>query len=275
MFKGASSPLLGKRVVFTRAESQTAELLEKLTARGAVSVLLPLLSFAPPDDYGPMDSALARFDRFDWIFFTSGNAVRAVSSRYEILGYSWRTATRLPRIAAVGPKTAEELARAGLPINYVAKKHSGAALAEELGPELSGRAVLLPRSDRANPDLPAALRRLGATPTELVVYRTLPATEVDQEKLRGVLDGQDDALLFFSPSAVHHFVDLVGREQFATLGNKLAVVAIGPVTAGALRKAGFQHILLAEDTTAEAVITTLENHFAGAETRFTTGAGRP
>lgn len=274
MFRGASSPLLGKRIVFTRAESQTAELLEKLTARGAVSVSLPLLSFAPPNDYGAMDSALARLDRFDWIFFTSANAVRAVSSRYELLG-SWNTATRLPRIAAVGPKTAEALARGRLPVNYVAKKHSGVALAEELGPELSGRAVLLPRSDRANPDLPAALRRLGATPTELVVYRTLQASEVDQENLRRVLDGQADALLFFSPSAVHHFVDLVGREQFTTWGNKLAVVAIGPVTAGALRKAGFQHILLAEDTNADAVITTLEKHFAGAETRSTTGARRP
>lgn len=238
-------------------------------------MVLPLLSFAPPDDYVAMDAVLARLDCFDWIFFTSANAVRAFSSRYATLGYSWNTASRSPGIAAVGPKTAEELARAGLPVNYVAKTHSGAALAEELGPQLSGRGVLLPRSDRANPDLPAALRRLGATPTELVVYRTLQAAEVDQEKLRGVLDGQADALLFFSPSAVHHFVDLVGRGQLATLGGRLKVMAIGPVTAGALRKAGFQHMLLAEDTTADAVITALEKHFASAETRCTTGASRP
>jgi len=275
VFKAVPSPLLGKRIVFTRAESQTAELVEKLTARGALSLLLPLLSFAPPDDYGAMDSALASLDLFDWIFFTSANAVRAVSSRYKTLGQSWNTATKLPRIAAVGRKTAEELAKAGLPVDYVAKKHSGAALAEELGPELSGHTILLPRSDRANADLPEALRRQGARPTELPVYRTLPASEVDQGKLRDLLNGQADALLFFSPSAVHHFTDLLGRERLTTLADKLTILALGPVTAGALRKASFQHILVAEDTTADGVITTLEKHFAGAATRFTREAIRP
>ena len=272
MPKAAPSPLEGKRIVVTRAESQTAGLLEKLTARGAAAVLLPLLSFAPPDDYREMDAALAHLDRFDWIFFTSVNAVRAVCSRYASLGHSWSAATKLPRIAAVGPKTAEELAKAGLAANYVAKKHSGAALAEELGPGLRGCGVLLPRSDRANPDLPTALRRLGARPTELLVYRTLQTPEVDSEKLRGVLEGQADAVLFFSPSAVHHFVDRAGRQPFQ---NKWAVTAIGPVTAVALRKAGFQHILLAQDTTADAVIATLEKHFARSGTRWTTGASRP
>lgn len=272
MPKAAPSPLRGKRIVVTRAELQAAGLLEKLTARGAEPVLLPLLSFAPPDDYRAMDAALARLDRFDWIFFTSVNAVRAVSSRYETLGHSWSTAAKLPRIAAVGPQTAEELAKAGLPANYVAKKHSGAALAQELGPELSGSGVLLPRSDRANPDLPAALRRLGARPAELVVYRTLQTPEVDLEKLRGLLDGQADAVLFFSPSAVHHFVDRAGRQPFR---NQWAATAVGPVTAEALRKAGFQHILLVEDTTVNAVIATLERHFARSETRCTTGANRP
>lgn len=275
MFKPIPSPLLGKRIVFTRAESQTAELAEKLTARGALSLLLPLLSFAPPGDYSAMDSALARLDGFDWVFFTSANAVRAVASRYETLGGSWKTATKLPRIAAVGPKTAEELRRAGLPVDYVAKKHSGAALAEELGPELSGRTILLPRSDRADPDLPAALRRQGAKPTELLVYRTLLASEVDQAKLREVLNGQADALLFFSPSAVHHFVDLLDREHLATLPDKVTIMALGPVTAEALREASFQHILVAEDTTADGVITTLEKHFAGAGTCFTREAIRP
>jgi uroporphyrinogen-III synthase len=71
---------------------------------------------------------------------------------------------------------------------------------------------------------------------------------------------------------VQHFVDRAGRQPFQ---NKWAVTAIGPVTAGALRKAGFQDILIAEDTTADAVIATLEKHFARSGRRCTTGASRP
>jgi uroporphyrinogen-III synthase len=272
--EAAASPLLGKRVVITRAESQTAELLEKLVAHGAVPVLLPLVSFAPPENYAAMDSGLARLDHFDWIFFTSANAVRSVASRCQTLERPWTSFSKFPRVAAVGPRTAEEIAKAGLSVNYVAKNHSGASLAEELGPELSGRSVLLPRSDRANPDLPTALRRFAATPTELVVYRTLPSTEVDQEKLRSLLNGQASAILFFSPSAVHHFTELVGREQWPALENGVTIAAIGPVTAGALRKNGVQQMLVANDTTPDAVIAALEQHFAGAQKPTTTGARR-
>jgi uroporphyrinogen-III synthase len=273
--EAAASSLLGKRVVVTRAESQAAELLQKLSARGAVPVLLPLISFAPPEDYAAMDSALARLDRFDWVFFTSANAVRSVADRCQTLGRRLDSSSKFPRIAAVGPKTAEALEKAGLTVTYVAKTHSGASLAEELGPELTGRSVLLPRSDRANPDLPAALRRFGAIPTELAVYRTLQTTEVDQQKLRGVLDSQaSDAILFFSPSAVHHFTELIGREQWPVFEDRVTIAAIGPVTAGVLRKNGVQQMLVANDTTPDAVIAALEQHFAATQEHAKTGARR-
>jgi uroporphyrinogen-III synthase len=130
-----------------------------------------------------------------------------------------------------------------------------------LGSRLAGAKVLLPRSDGANPDLPAALKNFGAAVTEVIAYRTLRPAETDSGSLSAITRGEADAVLFFSPSAVQNFVELFGAAQFSALQDKLAVTAVGPVTAKALREAGLERIVVAADTTAASVIEALEKHF--------------
>jgi len=131
-----------------------------------------------------------------------------------------------------------------------------------LGNRLQGAKVFLPRSDRGNPDLPRALKRHGAKVTEVIAYRTLRPTAVDERSLRQIAEGAADAVLFFSPSAVQHFAELFGGEQLRALEDKLAITAVGPVTANALRDGGVRRMVLAGDTTAAAVVKELEAHFA-------------
>ena len=249
-------------------------LAKELSARGAIPVVLPLVSFADPQDFAPLDRAIAEIQQFDWIVLTSAQAVRAVVKRGEELERSLiRSGSKL-RIASVGPVTAEAARQAGLPVEYVAETHTGAALAEELGDRLQGARVFLPRSDRANPDLPAALKRRGAQVTEVIAYRTLKPTDVDQRNLRQMAEGAADAVLFFSPSAVQHFAELFGGEQLRALQDKLAITAVGPVTANVLRQAGVGRTVLAGDTTAAAVVDALEKHFAGTVKRAPAGTKR-
>ena len=125
-----------------------------------------------------------------------------------------------------------------LPTDYVAKTHLGVALAEELGDRLRDKSVFLPRSDRANPDLPAALRKLGAKLTEVIAYRTIPPDSTNCTRVNAVIDREADAILFFSPSAVQNFTALTGRERLSILQNKIAIVAVGPITARALTESG-------------------------------------
>ncbi|MGC1484773.1 MAG: uroporphyrinogen-III synthase [Candidatus Acidiferrum sp.] len=265
----ASSPLAGKTVVVTRAAAQSGRLVEELATRQANVKLLPLVSFAPPEDFAEMDAALARMDSFDWIIFTSANAVQAVERRRrEFCGDPGSTLSHA-RAAAVGPATAEEAEHAGFSVDYVATSHNGAGLADELREELAGRSVFLPRSDRANADLPTALRRNGAIVTEVVAYRTLPPNDADREQLNAGLRDVVDGILFFSPSAVHNFLELVGRERLAALQGRAVMVAIGPTTARALSAAGFQRIARAADTTTEAVVEALEGHLARTRKRST------
>ena len=274
MADAAASPLAGKRVVITRTVQQSSELFEKLTCRAAVPILLPLVSFAPPEDYAPLDTALFQWERFDWVLFTSANAVQAVVARSTALSRNLHKAGKSAAVAVVGPGTKGEAERGGFSIDYVAKTHLGVALAEELGARLREKNVFLPHSDRANPDLPKALRLLGAKLIDVVAYRTLPPADVDRDRVARVLTGEADALLFFSPSAVHNFIDLVGCQKLRDLQNNVAVAAVGPVTAAALRDAGVQRIVMAADTTAAAVVDSLEEHFAASNRRFTAGAKR-
>jgi len=272
--EGASSVLAGKRIVITRSAAQSETLEQELRIRGAIPVVLPLVSFAEPEDFAPLDAAIRSIQQFDWMILTSAQAVRAVVKRGEELKLSPIRRENKLQIACVGPVTAEAVQQAGFRVEYVAETHTGAALAEELGKRLQGAKVFLPRSDRANPDLPPALKRRGALVTEVIAYRTLRPTAVDERNLRQIAEGAADAVLFFSPSAVQHFAGLFGGEQLRALQDKLAITAVGPVTAKALREAGVQRTVLAGDTTAPAVVEALEKHFAVTVKQEQAGAKR-
>jgi uroporphyrinogen III methyltransferase/synthase len=270
----AQPPLEGKRIVITRAAEQSEALSKQLSALGAIPVILPLVAFAEPEDFSALDEVMAQAQRFDWMIFTSGQAVRAVVARSESLKIPLSRAGSKVMIAAVGPASAESVRQAGLAVEYVANVHNGVALANELGERLRGRKVLLPRSDRANPDLPAALKNHGALVTEVVAYRTLQPTDVDKQNLGRIAAGKADAILFFSPSAVHNFAELTGVEQLRGLQDRLAITAVGPVTAGALRDAGAERFVVAADTTTAAVVHALEQYFAGATRQSAAGVKR-
>lgn len=272
MAKSDLSSLSGKRVVITRTPRQSVELMEKLAALGANPESLPLVAFAAPEDYRPLDAALQELENFDWIIFTSENAVRAVVKRATLRGNLQNVAGRRSRAAAVGPTTAAAAERAGFFVDYQAQTHSGAALAHELGERLRGQTVFLPRSDRANPDLPTLLKEYGAEVTESVAYCTVVPVNLDQEKVTRILTGESDAILFFSPTAVEHFVSVIGQAELQKLQHQSALTAVGPITANALEQAGIDKMLVAEDTTADAVIAALENYFAGSLKASAAGA---
>src|SRR5260370_41511580 len=128
--------------------------------------------------------------------------VREMVTRGEELKRSLIKSGSKLGIASVGTVTAEAARQARIRVDYVAETHTGASLAEELGNRLRGAKVFLPRSDRANPDLPPALKRHGAQVTEVIAYCTLRPTAGDEKKLRQMAEGAADAILFSAPSAV-------------------------------------------------------------------------
>lgn len=270
----APSTLLGKRVVITRPALQSEALVNALKEHGAIAIVRPLITFCCPEDYNPLDTAISDSEQFDWLIFTSGEAVRAVARRCSKLGQSFAEIWSDLSVAAVGPVTADEIRKSGLHVDYVAQTHSGVGLANELGERLREKKVLLPRSDRANPDLPVALKDHGAEVNEVIAYRTLRPEATELKELTEFVNGKADAILFFSPSSVLHFTEAFGGKLLSAAEDRLAIAAVGPVTAKALREAGVSRAVVAGDTTAAAVIEALEKHFAGTEKQAQAGAKR-
>lgn len=262
MHEIATSSLAGKRVAITRAAPESEALAREFSSKGAIPCVFPLVSFGEPDDFAPLDRAITELQQFDWLMLTSAQAVRALVERAADLRRPLVRPEGRLRVACVGPVTAGAALGSKLPVEYVAVTHSGVALANELGSRLEGRKVLLPRSDRANPDLPRALKRFGAEVTEVIAYRTLRPGGAAKDGLQKITDGHMDAVLFFSPSAVQHFLELVGAEKLQAIQDRLAITAVGPVTANALREAGVGRAVVAPDTTSRSLIEALEKHFA-------------
>jgi uroporphyrinogen-III synthase len=258
----AEKPLAGKRVVITRAAEQAQELAARLEQHGAEVLLLPTLSFQAAQNSAQLDEAIRGLSRFDWILFTSRNAVRFFCERCRALGLDPPSGyTARPQIAAVGPATAEAARQQGIRVARVASRFLGQGLVEDLRSDLAGAKILLPRSNRAREELPVALRSLGALVTEVVAYETGVPAAPDRKLLDRILVGEVDAVTFTSPSAFEHFLEMAGAEQLRKVAGSLALAAIGPVTAAAIREAGFAVDIEAEESTADGLTAALVAYF--------------
>jgi uroporphyrinogen-III synthase len=256
------SPLQGKRIVVTRAVEQARGLKTRLETMGATVLLFPAVSFTEPDDSAALDLAIRTLDEFSWILFTSVNAVRFFAARCRKLEVEPNQDAAY-RCAAVGPATASAVAAEGFSVDHVAQEFLGVALAHELSAALTGRKILLPRSERARPDLPDALKHIGAEVTEVIAYHNRGVGAIDPGVMRAVRDAEVDVISFFSPSAIDNMRAQLGDAAFSRLGAKAALAAVGPVTAAALRDAGLPVAIEAPRTTADSMVTAIEQYFSG------------
>ena len=257
----SARPLEGKRIVVTRSLDQSRDLLARLEAMGATVLLFPAVSFSEPADTSDLDRVIQSLSDFDWLLFTSANAARFFAGRCRKLGVQPESDGGY-RCAAVGPATAGAVAMEGFSVDHVAQEFVGSALARELSACLRGQKVLLPRSDRARPDLPTTLRSLGAEVREVVAYQTGGVGAVEPAVLEAVREGHVDAISFFSPSAVENMRAELGEEVFARLGNKIALASVGPVTAAALRNAGLPVAIEAPLATAGSMASAIAVYFS-------------
>jgi uroporphyrinogen III methyltransferase/synthase len=258
-------PLFGKRIVVTRSREQAAELVDLLEALGAEPIEAPMIRVAPPDDYGPLDKAVASAGTYDWIVFTSANAVEAFMRRLTVGDGDIRDLKGV-RLVAIGPATAERLARHGLKVDLRPEESRAEAIVQSLRDlgDIKGRRFLLPRADIAREVLPDELRRSGADVTEVIAYRTVLAEverEGDPDIYRMLLEKRIDVVTFTSASTVKNFVQIFGAEQAPDLLNATKVASIGPVTAEAAEQYGIRTAIMPKEYTIPALVEAIVEHF--------------
>ena len=249
-------PLAGRTIVVTRAAEQAAGLADRLAELGAEVLVAPALEIRPPADWAAADAALAALDKYTWVCFTSRNGVAAFLDRAAALRLDGR-ALAGARLAAIGPATAAALRERFLQPDVLPQRYTGAALAEAMlaaagASALSGRRVLLARSDVAAPELPRALRAAGAVVDDVAVYRTVAPAALAAEVTAALAARRVDWITFTSGSTVRNFLALLrAAGQAAGALSAVKAASIGPSTSAVLRAAGLAAAVEAQPHTAE------------------------
>lgn len=256
-----SQPLAGKIVVVTRASEQSQELSLALEALGAEVKQLPMVSFAPPENYDDLDSALRRFTEFDWILFTSQNAVRFLFRRGCEVKTRRPVQPARPLVAAIGAATAQAARNLDIRVDYVAQTHTGESLAAELRSAMAGSTVLLPRSDRADDRLPGDLRQIGATVAEVVAYRTVIPETFDLAVLEPVRHGAVNVVVFASPSAFENFGIAIAPVSVTELSDRVEFAAIGPTTGAIIRESGARVAMESTESSAAGLAEAIATYY--------------
>jgi uroporphyrinogen III methyltransferase/synthase len=227
--------------------------LERCLSLGAEPVPMPIIRILPPDDWGPVDAALARLAEFDWLIFTSVNGVRRLLDRLWDTGGDLRRMAHL-RIAAIGASTAEALAERRLRADVVPEQYRAEALADALAPHVAGRRVLWARASRGRDVLPRQLTATAAIVEEIAVYTNVDAESLPPDAIDSILTGRLDWIGLSSPSIARGLSALLPPAARERLGKSTRLVAISPVTAEAAREAGLPIATVAETYTWDGLI---------------------
>jgi uroporphyrinogen III methyltransferase/synthase len=256
-----TKPLFGLRVLVTRSREQASDLSVRLAELGAEPVEAPLIRIEDPDDWSPLDEALARIDAYDWLIFTSGNAVERCFGRLFGMGKDARALARL-KVAVVGSSTARRLEAFGLVADYQPERFDAEALVEGLAGQydLRGARVLFPGADIARETVAAGLAGLGAQVARVTAYRTVTETALPPEVLAMFARKEIHLVTFASSSTVRAFAAAAGPARLPDLLAYAAVACMGPVTRRAAVEAGMTVAITPAEATIPALVDAIVAH---------------
>jgi uroporphyrinogen-III synthase len=252
-------PLANKRILITRTRHQASDLATQLEALGATTILIPTIEIAPPTSFAALDAALTCLGAYDWLIFTSANAVEAFHRRAQFLRL-----TQLPQhIAAIGPATLRAANEIGLTVDLIPPQYIAESLSQSLLPEAPGKSFLLVRAAEARDILPETLTGAGANVTIAEAYRNrLPTGSIPAiQHLFSSPENHPDAITFTSASTARNLCALLEAANL-TLPSSITLASIGPITSEALRDLGHTPTIEASEPTIPALVQSLATHFS-------------
>lgn len=248
-------PLFGWDVLVPRTKDQSGTAIAALEGYGATAHVVPTIAVEPPRMPQLVDKAVQGMvsGRYEWVGFTSANAVRAIREKFESYGLDARSFSGL-KIAAVGGATARALQEWGLAADLVPSgEQSAAGLLEEWPPfdDLLDpiNRVLLPRADIATEPLVIGLTELGWEVDDVTAYRTVRAAPPPAPVREAIKSGDFDAVVFTSSSTVRNLVGIAGKPHKVTV-----VACIGQATARTAEEHGLTVHVIAQESSAQSLV---------------------
>jgi uroporphyrinogen III methyltransferase / synthase len=268
-----TKPLFGWRVLVPRTKEQAGEVSARLRTFGAIPEEVPTIQVEPPRTPQQMERAVKGLvtGRYEWIAFTSVNAVKAVRERFEEYGLDARAFSGI-KIAAVGEQTAQALRAYGVTADLVPSgEQSAQGLVEDWPPydEIFDpiNRVFLPRADIATETLVAGLVELGWEVDDVTAYRTVRAAPPPSEVREAIKTGGFDAVLFTSSSTVRNLIGIAGKPHPSTV-----IACIGPQTATTAEEHGLRVDVLSSTASTSSLVAALAD-FGAAQRLAAVAAG--
>ncbi|MCP3954722.1 MAG: uroporphyrinogen-III C-methyltransferase [Desulfobacterales bacterium] len=242
-------PLMGKRIVVTRAREQASNLVDTLMDLGAQCLEYPTIEVVPPDDWQPVDVAIEQLRGYDWLVFTSVNGVKYFFKRLFEKGLDVRALGDL-KTAVIGPATRDRLAEFGIIADILPESYRAESVVDAFaGRALQGKKVLLPRAREARAILPLELEKMGASVDEITTYITRPVSSGADELIARLQAGRVDLVTFTSSSTVTNFKALLPASGWEDLLANVRIASIGPITTETAQSLGFEVDIAAETYT--------------------------
>ncbi len=258
-----SRALYGWTVLVPRTKDQAGEMSEKLVEHGALPIEVPTIAVEPPRSPAQMERAVKGLvdGRFQWVVFTSTNAVRAVWEKFNEFGLDARAFSGV-KIACVGQATADRVRAFGINPELVpVGEQSSLGLLDDFPPyddvfDPVNR-VLLPRADIATETLAEGLRERGWEIEDVTAYRTVRAAPPPAATREMIKTGGFDAVCFTSSSTVRNLVGIAGKPHARTI-----VACIGPKTAETAAEFGLRVDVRPETAAIGPLVEALAEHAA-------------
>lgn len=250
-------PLFGKRIVVTRATQQAPALSEKLADLGADVIEMPATQIARLD-LAPLRAEIGRLAQYDWLIFTSQNAISIFWEQLLGEGKDARALAGL-KIAAVGPATAGALLEHGITVDVIPSRFVAEGLLEMMQSrdDVAGKKVLYVTAEGARDVLAEGLREIGVEVSVLEAYRSIVDGEGAEKLVRAIEAGRVDLVTFTSASAVRGYIDAVGEEK----AQEVPAASIGAQTSAALRDAGIEVKVEAKESTLDGLVSAVFSAF--------------
>lgn len=258
--------LAGKTVVVTRAASQAGELVAELEHYGARVIICPTIEIAEPESYERLDEAIDHLYGYDWLIFTSANAIAFFLRRLTTRGIAIDQLDEI-KVCAIGQASADKLRDAHVHVDLVPSESKAegvfAALTEYAGgvEQLRGLNILLPRAAVGRDYLPKALEDAGARVDVVTTYRTVVPENLDRGRLSAMLAGSADCIAFTSSSTVKNLALLFDTHDLSGVLSGVTIACIGDVTAATATEFGLNVQIQPAQSTVKALAKAIADYY--------------
>lgn len=251
-------PLLGQRVVVTRAHEQAGEFTQRLGEMGAEVLEIPCIKIHPPSNHQNVADVMLELNSYDWLVFTSPNGVKSFFDYFFKAFKDMRDIGGV-RIAAVGPGTAAKLQELHLQVDLMPAEAlaSKVAAAFKKFETIENLKICLLRAEVANPELPKVLEALGAIVDDVAVYQTVAETDDPTGAGARLIEAGADWITFTSASTVEHFHARFNLPALLKEFPRTRLASIGPETSKALATLGITPAVQAKEPTVEGLTDAL------------------